>query len=70
MYYIPANETAHEVGNAKTANMVMLGAVLEASKAVDPGQVISALEYIMGEKKTHLIPVNEKAMAAGADLVK
>ena len=33
-YYIPANDIANELGNPRVANMVMLGAFLEATKAV------------------------------------
>ncbi len=34
VFYIPANEIANSLGNPRIANMVMLGAFLEASKAV------------------------------------
>jgi 2-oxoglutarate ferredoxin oxidoreductase subunit gamma len=70
VYYVPANEIADKLGNIRAANMVMLGAVLEAAKTADPAQVIEALRYIMGEKKHHLIPLNEQAMAEGANAIK
>ena len=70
VYYIPANEIAVEIGNSKTANMVMLGAYLELSKAVDVESIISALKKTLGESKAHLIDVNRKAIEKGAEFVK
>jgi 2-oxoglutarate ferredoxin oxidoreductase subunit gamma len=69
-HYIPANEVANELGNAKVANMVMLGAYLEMFKTVEPSTVMKALGKIFGEKKAHLLEVNEKALAKGAEAVK
>ncbi|MTI49757.1 2-oxoacid:acceptor oxidoreductase family protein [Sporosalibacterium faouarense] len=70
VYYIPANEVAVELGNSKVANMVMLGAYLELTKAVKVESIIEALKKVFGERKAHLIPLNEKALAKGAELVK
>ncbi|MTI68504.1 MAG: 2-oxoacid:ferredoxin oxidoreductase subunit gamma [Firmicutes bacterium] len=70
VYYIPANEIAVELGNAKVANMVMLGAYLELTKIVKVESVIEALKKVFGESKAHLIPLNEKALAKGAEEVK
>ena len=67
VYYIPANEIADELGNGRVANIVMLGAVLAATGIVKPETCISCLAASFGEKKAHLIPVNEKAIAAGKE---
>ena len=40
VFYIKANEIANELGNAKVANMVMLGAYLEITKVVKVESVI------------------------------
>lgn len=69
IFYVPCNEIADGLGNVKCANMVMLGAVIEKTKVVSPGKVIEALKYIMGEKKAHLIPLNEQAIEKGAEAV-
>lgn len=69
-YYVPANEVALELGNVKAANMVMLGAYIELTKIVKPESVIKALTKIFGEKKAHLISLNEEALKKGAELVK
>ncbi len=66
VYYIPANELAMELGNAKVANVVMLGAYIAASGVVAKESVIAAVAHMLGERKAHLIPMNEKAYDAGA----
>ncbi|MBN2259649.1 MAG: 2-oxoacid:acceptor oxidoreductase family protein [Clostridiales bacterium] len=70
VYYLPVNEVANELGNARVANMVMLGAYLELTKIVEPKSVIKALAKIFGTAKEHLIPLNEEALKRGAALVK
>lgn len=70
VYYIPANEIAAELGNTKVANMVMLGAYLELTKAVSVESIVSALKKVFGESKSHLLPLNEKALTKGAEAVK
>lgn len=65
-YYIPANEIANELGNSRVANMVMLGAYLELTKAVEVDSVIEAFKKVYGEGKAHLIPLNKQALERGA----
>jgi len=69
-YYIPANEIAQDLGNAKVANMVMLGAYLEITKIIKPETIIDAFTKVFGEDKAPLIPLNEKALKKGAEVVK
>lgn len=69
-YYIPANEIALELGNPKAANMVMLGAYLELTKAVMPKTCIEVLKKTFGAAKAHLIPLNEQALQRGAEAVR
>ncbi len=69
-YYVPANEIAVELGNAKVANMIMLGAYLELTKVVSVDSVMTALKKIFGESKAHLMKINEDALARGAKAVK
>lgn len=67
---IPANTLAQQAGNAKAANMVMLGAYNECAHVVENGTIIECLASIMGKKKAHLIPMNEKALELGANAAK
>jgi 2-oxoglutarate ferredoxin oxidoreductase subunit gamma len=69
-YYIPANDIAKELGNDRVANMVMLGAYIQHSGAVQPASVMAQLTKSFGERRAHLLPVNEKAIAAGMQCVK
>ncbi len=70
VYYVPANELAMELGNAKVANMVMLGAYLELTKIVDVESVLKAFVKVFGEEKSHLVPLNKDALAKGAEAVR
>lgn len=69
-YYVPANEIALDLGNAKVANMIMLGAYLELSKIVSTDSVMTALKKVFGESKAHLMAINEEAMKRGAEAVR
>ncbi len=70
VFYIKANEIANDLGNAKVANMVMLGAYLEISKVVKVDSVIEALKKVFGPAKEHLVPLNKDALEKGAESVR
>lgn len=70
VYYIPANDIANELGNGRVANMVMLGAYLQAAKTVKPKSIMEAFPEVFGQGKAKLIAINEKALKKGAELVK
>lgn len=65
VHYIPVNDIAAEIGNARVANIVMLGAYIASSGTVSKESVIKAVEHVLGKSKAHLIPVNEKAFDEG-----
>jgi 2-oxoisovalerate ferredoxin oxidoreductase beta subunit len=62
---IPAGEIADVIGSAKAANIVMLGALLEASECLAPETAIKVLEIKV--KKIKLLEVDRKALLAGRD---
>lgn len=71
VYYIPANEVANDLGNSRTANMVMLGAFVEASKVVKPETILDkAFTAVFGEHRAHLLPINKEAMEKGAEIAR
>ena len=70
VYYIEANELALELGNSKVANMVMLGAYLEITKAVEIESVLQAFIKVFGEDKRDLVPLNKEALLKGAQAAK
>jgi len=70
VYYVPVSDIANELGNARVANIVMLGAYLELAHLVKPETAIAQLKESFGEKKAHLIPLNEQAIEKGAAFVR
>jgi Pyruvate/2-oxoacid:ferredoxin oxidoreductase gamma subunit len=62
---LPAGEIADVVGSAKAANIVMLGALLEATECLAPETAIKVLEIKV--KKIKLLEVDRKALLAGRD---
>ena len=66
---IPANDIATELGNAKVANMVVMGAILKATGAVDLETVVSVLKKTMTGSKQSLNPLNRTALERGMSLV-
>jgi 2-oxoglutarate ferredoxin oxidoreductase subunit gamma len=70
VYYIPANEIANELGAGKIANMVMLGAYLEASGATKEDTIMEIITEIFSGKKASVIPVNKEALKRGAACIK
>ncbi len=69
-FYVPANDIAVSLGNAKVANMVMLGAYLEVTKVVAVSSIMTALKKVFGESKAHLMKINEDALEEGAKAVR
>jgi 2-oxoglutarate ferredoxin oxidoreductase subunit gamma len=63
---IPANEIALEIGDSRLVNMVMLGAYVEYSKVVEQESVKEALKDVLPERNHRFLPLNHKALEAGA----
>ena len=68
--YVPANEIAEKLGSAQVANVVILGAYLAKHPSVAMEDVLDCIAVKLGKKKAHLVEVNKKALAAGAEAVK
>ena len=64
---IPANELAEELGNARVANMVMLGAFVRLSGLVSLQALSEHLLSVFGERKRDLVPLNQRAVQVGYD---
>ncbi|MDK2886206.1 MAG: 2-oxoglutarate ferredoxin oxidoreductase subunit gamma [Thermosipho sp. (in: thermotogales)] len=65
IYKLECNEIADKLGNLKVANMVMLGAVIGATKIVSKESVFKALEKKLTGKKAELIEINKLAIEEG-----
>ena len=67
---VPANELAVEVGSAKMANVVLLGALLETTKAVSLDAVMRALDEHLPAKARKLLDANKQALQKGAEVAR
>ncbi|MCK6457080.1 MAG: 2-oxoacid:acceptor oxidoreductase family protein [Phycisphaerae bacterium] len=65
--YIPAAEIAHDLGQPKVGNVVMLGSLLGARPALPIGAVEAAIRTVIGRKHADAIDVNLSALCAGRD---
>lgn len=61
---IPANDIAMEVGEKRTANMVMLGAYVARSDVVSKSSILRGLKEFF-EKKIEFLEVNTRAFERG-----
>ena len=64
---IPATKMADELGNTRTANMVILGAYIAYSGVLSKQTVLGALPSFI--KRKNLVPLNEKAIELGVKYV-
>lgn len=66
---IDAMTAAIEMNNAKTYNMILLGALLKKRPIVSVEAVIKGLKKTLPERHHNLIPLNEEAINRGMSLV-
>ncbi len=64
--FVPCNDIADKLGNTRMANMVAIGAYLQATDIMPPKAAIDALENVINPRYAKLIPANTKAIEAGA----
>jgi 2-oxoisovalerate ferredoxin oxidoreductase beta subunit len=67
MVWVPATEAANNLGNAKVANMVMMGAYLQETHALDPESVLATLNA--HGMRPDLLKFNRLALQVGRGLV-
>ena len=70
VFYVPCNDIALEMGDARVANVIMLGAYQAVTNSVSVESLMDALLHKLGERKAHLMPINREAFAKGAAIVK
>lgn len=70
VYRVDAMEATFEMDNAKSYNMIVLGALLKIKPVVPIESVIKGLKKTLPERHHHLIPMNEDALTRGMKLVK
>jgi len=67
---VDANGIAASLGEPKVMNMVVLGAYLERIKLFSNAAIMKTLAAFFGDKKHHLLPINEQALTLGRQSVK
>ena len=70
IFQVEATEEAVRMKSPITFNMVVLGAYIKVNPVVDFDNVIKGLRKSLPERHHHLIPVNEKAIHQGMEIVK
>ena len=66
-YLIEADDIAQELGSEKAANMVMLGAYLNVSKALEPDQLIETMK-VQFARKAEFFDINKAAIKKGIEV--
>jgi len=66
---VPVNEIAHEIGEAKVANIVMLG-VMQAITPTVPDDILEQALMELAGKKPDLADLNIRALNAGREYAK
>ncbi len=69
IYRVDAMEATFSLANAKSFNMLVLGALLAIKPMVPIEAVLKGLKKTLPERHHHLIPANEEALRKGASLV-
>ncbi len=68
--YVPASDIATELGNPRMANMVLLGALIEATGIVEPETLLEQLEEHISERQRKWVEPNREALQRGAELAR
>jgi 2-oxoglutarate ferredoxin oxidoreductase subunit gamma len=64
--FVPCNDIADKIGNTRMANMVAIGAYLQATGILEPQAAIDALPNVISPHYAKLIAANAQAIEAGA----
>lgn len=69
VYGVPMTELAQSLEKPQVANMVMLGAYLKKVDIFKDDVIIDSLKHFLGEKKGHMLPINQKALCVGFESI-
>ncbi|NPA24300.1 MAG: 2-oxoacid:ferredoxin oxidoreductase subunit gamma [Deltaproteobacteria bacterium] len=67
-FAVPANDLAVEMGNPRSANMIMLGAFAQLAGVPSREAIFSSLELLMGNKKA-VVEAGRQAVIKGMEYV-
>ncbi len=66
--YVPASDTATELGNVRMANVLCVGALVDATGAVSVEAVEQALDDHLPERHRDLLELNKEALRRGVTM--
>ena len=69
VYALDISNTAKDMGNTKIANMIALGSYIKATGVVSKESVMNALKKMLPERHHDKLPLNEKALEKGMELI-
>jgi 2-oxoglutarate ferredoxin oxidoreductase subunit gamma len=69
VFAIPASDEALKLNNSKIMNMIVLGSFIAEAHVVEFDSLMHALKEVLPERYHHLLPLNEKALRRGMELV-
>ena len=69
IYRIDAMNTAVAEGNTKVFNMIVLGGMLKTTPMVTLESVMKGLKKSLPERRHNLLPMNEKAILRGMEII-
>ena len=69
IWRVDATEEAARMNSSKTFNMIVLGGYLKVKPIIELKNVIAGLKKSLPERYHHLIPMNEKALVRGEELI-
>ncbi len=64
--FVPTLELALEIGNDRLGNMIMLGALVQASGILSVDDIVKALPVALDKRYHKMIPINTEALRRGA----
>jgi 2-oxoglutarate ferredoxin oxidoreductase subunit gamma len=67
---VPANALAMELGSEKVANVVVLGALVEAGDIVGADACLATIKDKLGKKKAQMMEMNITAFEKGREIVR
>ena len=70
IYRVEAAEEAAKMDSTKTFNMIVLGGYLKVKPIVKMENVVAGIKKSLPERYHHLVPMNEKAIVRGTEIVK
>ena len=67
--FAPMGKLANDLGTSKVTNVVSLGVLSSVVDFISKDALRLAIEKVLGAKKKDLLPLNIKALEAGAELI-